>query len=635
MQTIVLAHEKSFSLGPVTVHPSTRSISRGEAHEVVEPRVMQVLVALASKPGEVVSRDDLVESSWSGRIVGDDAINRVISRLRRMADGIGAGVFVIETITRVGYRLRLLDDVAVQGDDPVVRQLGQTQEPQAPASAAAVVASRRRWQTNSRRGAMAAVAAILLLMFAGAWWMLRPPQVTAHSMTVRLAGFQLLSADLPARMQDTVSSEIIAAFNADGVIGVSTRSAPAPGMAPAYALGGTIHRVGDSIRVITRFTNERTGAILWSDSADYAADQASKIPHKIAADAGTVVRCGLFGASTYHKALPDEVLSNYMQYCQEYWAYGGSKTLHFAQRVVDAAPDFSWGWSAVGNGYLQASQDEQDNGRAEELRAAGRQAEGKALALDPKNSEALAHKAYLIDQRDWVSQETLFKSAIAANPLDCGCEHYGYGLKLESVGRLAEASEQYGAATDMLALWPDSELALASALVATDRLDEARPHFDAAVDLSKDANFDKRIAVTQGPEIGGYAAAITALRNPQFPMPEETRAALLSGYQALASGDPQAKLKAIPVLMALPRGKQDETVAPLLAALGANHEALQVASQSQKPWLFWRRSMRAVLDDPGFPAVANQLGLTAYWKTTHSKPDVCRSKDPPPFCRMI
>lgn len=108
MQSIVLAHEKSFEIGPLTVEPATRSVRRGARSEILEPRVMQVLVALGRHPCAVVTRDDLVSSCWEGRIVGDDAVNRVIGRLRRTAEGIGAGVFTVETITRVGYRLSLL-----------------------------------------------------------------------------------------------------------------------------------------------------------------------------------------------------------------------------------------------------------------------------------------------------------------------------------------------------------------------------------------------------------------------------------------------------------------------------------------------------------------------------------------------
>jgi hypothetical protein len=45
--------------------------------------------------------------------------------------------------------------------------------------------------------------------------------------------------------------------------------------------------------------------------------------------------------------------------------------------------------------------------------------------------------------------------------------------------------------------------------------------------------------------------------------------------------------------------------------------------------------MRRTLDDPGFPAVAGQLGLLKYWTTTHTKPDVCSEKASPLFCQMI
>jgi hypothetical protein len=183
--------------------------------------------------------------------------------------------------------------------DALVSRIGQISGAE-PAARVAGTPARRRTAFPSRRPiAVVAAAVLLLLIAAGAWWVLRPSRGAAHSMTVRLAGFQLLSADLPATMHEATGAEVTAAFNADGVIGVSTASAPPAGSAPAYALGGTIQRVGESIRVITRFTNERSGTILWSDSIDYAADQVSKIPHRIAVDAGIVVRCGLSGDATY------------------------------------------------------------------------------------------------------------------------------------------------------------------------------------------------------------------------------------------------------------------------------------------------------------------------------------------------
>lgn len=483
-----------------------------------------------------------------------------------------------------------------------------------------------------RRRSIACGGAVFLLLGAVAGWvLLRPSRTVAHAMSVRLAGFDLLSGNLPATMHEAVDAEISAAFNADGVIGVSTASAPIPGSVPAYAIGGTIHRIGSVVRVITELRNERSGSVLWSDSVDYPADQLAKIPHKIAVDAGIVVRCGLSDAATYRKPLPDGVFKDYMQYCQHSWDYGGTKTLLPAQRVVAALPDFSWGWSAVQTGFMQAAQEETDERRARELRASGLEAAEKALALDPRNSEALDRKTYLIDRRAWSTKEALYKASIAAKPLDCGCEHYGYGLMLAQVGRLKDAVEQQTAATTMLALWPDSQFALAQVLLATGRAKEAQEHFESAIELSKDPNTAQWIAVIEGMDTGDYAPAIAALKDSRFQIGSKT--ALLTAYEALKAGDPQQKAKAIQVLLALPKAEQRESVPALVAALGNAHDALRIAGD--KPWLFWRPSMRSVLYDSAFPGVAKQLRLLQYWRQSGRKPDICAENAAPPFCRMI
>ena len=102
---INLARVPSFRLGVLDVRPATRQAIRGDTSETLEPRVMQLLVALAEARGEVVSRDELIARCWSGTIVGDNAIHRVVSRLRELAAGLGQGSFAVETITKVGYRL--------------------------------------------------------------------------------------------------------------------------------------------------------------------------------------------------------------------------------------------------------------------------------------------------------------------------------------------------------------------------------------------------------------------------------------------------------------------------------------------------------------------------------------------------
>lgn len=154
---IDLAHEPDFAIGCLNVHPSTRELSRGDERYVIEPRVMQVLVALHRAGGAVVSKDDLAQSCWEGRVVGEDAINRVISRLRKACDGIGKGELQVETVTRVGYRLRFDGEVPVAATDAVLPGLAKG--------------------TPVKRRAIIAGAGVAVIGAAGGWLLYRrgPP----------------------------------------------------------------------------------------------------------------------------------------------------------------------------------------------------------------------------------------------------------------------------------------------------------------------------------------------------------------------------------------------------------------------------------------------------------------------------
>ena len=112
-----LAHEPPFHLGELRVEPALRLVWNGETSEIVEPRVMKLLVALHAAGGQILSRDDLVEQCWDGRIVGENAIQRAISHARKIAGGIGGGSFDIQTVRGVGYRLRAAG-IAAPADAP-------------------------------------------------------------------------------------------------------------------------------------------------------------------------------------------------------------------------------------------------------------------------------------------------------------------------------------------------------------------------------------------------------------------------------------------------------------------------------------------------------------------------------------
>src|SRR5215469_3977088 len=106
---VELGQEPDFKLGPLTVRPSIRQLQGGTRTKTVEPRVMQALVVLARAEGSVVSREELIRRCWGGRIVGEDAINNCIRKVRHLATEGTERAFAVETIPRVGYRLTPID----------------------------------------------------------------------------------------------------------------------------------------------------------------------------------------------------------------------------------------------------------------------------------------------------------------------------------------------------------------------------------------------------------------------------------------------------------------------------------------------------------------------------------------------
>ncbi|MGD1984207.1 MAG: winged helix-turn-helix domain-containing protein, partial [Chromatiaceae bacterium] len=66
---------------------------------------MDVLLLLANRPGEVVTRADFEREVWKDRVVGYDALANAISKLRREFSDNGRQRRYIETVSKTGYRL--------------------------------------------------------------------------------------------------------------------------------------------------------------------------------------------------------------------------------------------------------------------------------------------------------------------------------------------------------------------------------------------------------------------------------------------------------------------------------------------------------------------------------------------------
>lgn len=101
------------AFGDFELDLTSRELRKNGDPVSVEPQVLDLVAYFATHPGEVLSRDDLIEAVWGGRIVSDSAISTRINAARNALGDSGATQGVIRTIPRRGFRFEL-DSTAVK-----------------------------------------------------------------------------------------------------------------------------------------------------------------------------------------------------------------------------------------------------------------------------------------------------------------------------------------------------------------------------------------------------------------------------------------------------------------------------------------------------------------------------------------
>jgi two-component system OmpR family response regulator len=94
------------AVGDLRLDPARREVRRGEVHIELSAKEFSVLETLMRRPGEVLTRLDLIEHSWD--FAYESRSNVVDVYIRRLRDKIDRpfGRDSIETVRGAGYRLR-------------------------------------------------------------------------------------------------------------------------------------------------------------------------------------------------------------------------------------------------------------------------------------------------------------------------------------------------------------------------------------------------------------------------------------------------------------------------------------------------------------------------------------------------
>lgn len=96
--------EGSFSFDAIQVNTQTNTLTINGKMTECEPKLFELLIFFCRNSQRALSRDELIEHVWQGRVVSDAAVNRAISQLRKLIEPEPTKPIYIVTVSKVGYR---------------------------------------------------------------------------------------------------------------------------------------------------------------------------------------------------------------------------------------------------------------------------------------------------------------------------------------------------------------------------------------------------------------------------------------------------------------------------------------------------------------------------------------------------
>ncbi len=612
-ETVNLARVPPFRLGALEVSPATRQLARGERRETLEPRMMQVLVALWRAGGAVVTRDDLIASCWDGRIVGDNAIHRTISRLRDVGGTIGAGCFRLETVSKVGYRL-IADpvhatDVAPGGLPP----------------------------TRSRR--LAILAAAIFVALVGLAAVLAWPRPPAPPLIAIAAKPGPDSAELADGLAVDLSR--LSGARPDAVAYARESDRPRAD----YRLTVAVQRVANGLEADIGVFKSGDGDPLWSVVVTAAGHDASLLRERVARTVSRVIWCALRTNNDAARS-GHETLRLVFTACEDLEDDPDNTGVERWQRIVNQDSRNAPALATLA--FLQASLavDDQINTDIPQpviaaLRAASRQNLQRARSLDASLGLTYAAEALLMPLPAYGEQLATLDLGLARDP-DCAALHALKSMTLQNVGRMQASVDAARKAVEMEPNSAGYRANLAMALAYGGFAGGARSEFAVAERIwpnssaLQEARFRFEFRFGNAANLVRDIDAGTVLPGtPAIFRDRIARPFFVARANPTAQNVEDAAKLAFNSPLGLPVGLQN------LVALGRIDQAYQylnapsAIAQMRDGWSYtlFRVNMRPFWLDKRFMRLADRLGLVGYWQASGIWPDFCGDKDLPYNCQ--
>ena len=602
-----------FNLGDWEILPGHRELRRGDEVRRPEPKQFDVLIALAKRDTNAVTKQELIDEVWGGRATADEAITRCVSQLRQHLDDRETPHQLIETLQRHGYRLKQ-SVVLHHPAEPDVAQ---------PAESGS---SPRLWKL---------VAAILVIGFVGIIVYGRitdPPQPPPPERSIAVLPFENLSGQQADEyMVSGFKVVLVQALHGMAEFKVKNSHVSydkepdeiARLLGVESVLTGSMQRDRNLLRI--SYVISTNGEVAFTDNVDGTADDLfalqEKLAKKVRGDLGDKLLPELI--KTYR---PDSVAyDTYMRGMFALEHRGDPGKLEIAIDLFESAIqlDPKYGPSYLALATIYPLLPIYRNAPPEEMDRLALQTIKDGIAADPTIEDTAGgiygyvyHK-----QKRWKESEAAFLRAVNAKFIDSNAFNW-YSRMLASVGRLDDSLAQALAGLEIDPISPslNSRVAMSYAWLGNNQ--EALQYYERANALGWKGST----------HILGYAFIL--MQTGQIPKAQDLAKSAVQEagkstdwvgpvFDAFSDSDPtkvSAALEAVNKVSAVDSINPRAEVL-VRSILGDLDGAMRIAELLEQPGEAFEMDMlfipqlKALRRHPDFMPLMDRLGITRYWQS--------------------
>jgi TolB-like protein len=377
--------------------PDRRELARGSGAIVIGPQVFDLLIYLVQNRERVVSKDNLIDVVWGGRIISESTLTSHINAVRKAIGDTGGEQHLVRTIARKGYRF--VGDVQ-ESNGSKRPDLTALPEPAAQAS---------------------------------------PPALTLPDRpSIAVLPFVNLSGD-PAQdyFVDGIVDDVISALSRMRWLFVIARNSSFTYKGRAvdvkqvgrelgvrYILEGSLRKAANRVRVTGQLVDAATGTSLWSERFEGALDDLFDLQDQITISVVGAIGPQLESAEierSRHK--PTENLDAYDYYLRGMWSFRQMSrsaidaALQLFYEAIQRDPEFASAYAMAGWCHSWRKLSRWLNDFEREI-AEGTRLVRRAVELGQDDAVALAASGHALTHlaRDFDRSVALLDRALALDP---------------------------------------------------------------------------------------------------------------------------------------------------------------------------------------------------------------------------